>query len=306
MKKLKVIVFEGVQNLPIFAAQAQGFFKHEKVDIDLTFTPNSWTLRDGLKEGLYDIAHTAVDNAVAMVDTANADVAVFMGGDNGFNGLFVQPEIKSIADLRSKTVLVDAPNTAFALALYKILSLEGMELDAKDYEALSIGATPFRLKAMQENKSYAGAIMNLPFRLQAIQSGLVHLGDLVDILGPYLSTAGFVMRGWAQQHEVELIAYISAYVKGLRWVLDPVNKTAVIDLLKSQLKLEHDVAAASVEMATLPQGGLTVDAHIDMEGFANVLSIRAAFEKKDIPQKVQKYIDTRYHERAMKQLDQQR
>ena len=202
MKKLKVIVFEGVQNLPIFAAQAQSFFQHENLDIDLTFTPNSWTLRDGLKDGLYDIAHTAVDNAVAMVDTANADVAVFMGGDNGFNGLFVQPEIKSIADLRAKTVLVDAPNTAFALALYKILSLEGMELDAKDYEALSIGATPFRLKAMQENKSYAGAIMNLPFRLQAIKSGLVHLGDLVDILGPYLSTAGFVMRGWAQQHEI--------------------------------------------------------------------------------------------------------
>ena len=80
MKNLKVIVFEGVQNLPIFAAQAQGYFRNENLAIDLTFTPNSWTLRDGLKDGLYDIAHTAVDNAVAMVDTANADVAVFMGG----------------------------------------------------------------------------------------------------------------------------------------------------------------------------------------------------------------------------------
>jgi ABC-type nitrate/sulfonate/bicarbonate transport system substrate-binding protein len=104
MKNLKVIVFEGVQNLPIFAAQAQGYFRDENLTIDLTFTPNSWTLRDGLKDGLYDIAHTAVDNAVAMVDTANADVAVFMGGDNGFNGLFVQADINSIDDLRGKTV----------------------------------------------------------------------------------------------------------------------------------------------------------------------------------------------------------
>ncbi len=303
MNKLKVIVFEGVQNLPIFAAQAQGFFSQENLDIELTFTPNSWTLRDGLKDGLYDIAHTAVDNAVAMVDTANADVAVFMGGDNGFNGVFVQPEIKSIADLRAKTVLVDAPNTAFALALYKILLLEGMSLDGKDYEALSIGATPFRLKAMLENKSYSGAILNLPFRLQAIKSGLVHLGDLVDILGPYLSTAGFVMRVWAQQNEAALVAYIKAYVRGLRWVLKPANHTAVVDLLQTQLKLERDVATSAVEMATSPRGGLMVDANIDLEGFANVLSIRAAFEKKAIPQRVQRYIDTRYHALAMQQID---
>jgi hypothetical protein len=302
MKNLKVIVFEGVQNLPIFAAQAQGYFRNENLAIDLTFTPNSWTLRDGLKDGLYDIAHTAVDNAVAMVDTANADVAVFMGGDNGFNGLFVQADINSIDDLRGKTVLVDAPNTAFALALYKILSLHAMELDAKDYEALSIGATPFRLKALLENKSYAGAILNLPFRLQALKSGLVHLGDLVDILGPYLSTAGFVMRGWAQQNEETLIAYIKAYVKGLRWVLDVANKAAVTDLLQMQLKLERDVAIGSVEMATSAMGGFMVDAHIDIDGFANVLAIRAAFEKKAIPQKVQRYIDTRYHALALQQL----
>ena len=302
MKNLKVIVFEGVQNLPIFAAQAQGYFRNENLAIDLTFTPNSWTLRDGLKDGLYDIAHTAVDNAVAMVDTANADVAVFMGGDNGFNGLFVQADINSIDDLRGKTVLVDAPNTAFALALYKILSLHAMELDAKDYEALSIGATPFRLKALLENKSYAGAILNLPFRLQALKSGLVHLGDLVDILGPYLSTAGFVMRGWAQQNEETLIAYIKAYVKGLRWVLDVANKAAVTDLLQMQLKLERDVAIGSVEMATSAIGGFMVDAQIDIDGFANVLAIRAAFEKKVIPQKVHRYIDTRYHALALQQL----
>ena len=302
MKNLKVIVFEGVQNLPIFAAQAQGYFRDENLTIDLTFTPNSWTLRDGLKDGLYDIAHTAVDNAVAMVDTANADVAVFMGGDNGFNGLFVQADINSIDDLRGKTVLVDAPNTAFALALYKILSLHAMELDAKDYEALSIGATPLRLKALLENKSYAGAILNLPFRLQALKSGLVHLGDLVDILGPYLSTAGFVMRGWAQQNEETLIAYIKAYVKGLRWVLDVANKAAVTDLLQMQLKLERDVAIGSVEMATSAIGGFMVDAQIDIDGFANVLAIRAAFEKKAIPQKVHRYIDTHYHALALQQL----
>lgn len=302
MKKLKVIVFEGVQNLPIFAAQAQGYFEQENLNIELTFTPNSWTLRDGLQAGLFDIAHTAVDNAVAMVDKANADVAVVVGGDNGFNGLFVQPEIKNIVDLKGKIVLVDAPNTAFALALYKILSLSGLDLNAKDYEALSIGATPFRLKSMLENKSHCGAILNLPFRLQALESGLVHCGDLVDILGPYLSTAGFVMRPWALENELNLISYIKAYVKGLRWVLSPSNKSSAVELLMKQLSLGSEIAKSSVEMATSPKSGFMADAYIDMDGFENVLAIRASFDGQATVQNVDKYIDIRYHSQAIKEL----
>lgn len=302
MKKLKVIVFEGVQNLPIFAAQAQGYFEQENLDIELTFTPNSWTLRDGLQAGLFDIAHTAVDNAVAMVDKANADVAVVVGGDNGFNGLFVQPEINKIVDLKGKIVLVDAPNTAFALALYKILSLSGLDLNAKDYEALSIGATPFRLKSMLENKSHCGSILNLPFRLQAIESGLVHCGDLVDILGPYLSTAGFVMRPWALDNELNLISYIKAYVRGLRWVLSPSNKLSAVELLMKQLSLGSEIAKSSVEMATSPKSGFMVDAYIDMDGFENVLAIRASFDGQATVQNVDKYIDIRYHSQAIKEL----
>jgi ABC-type nitrate/sulfonate/bicarbonate transport system substrate-binding protein len=105
---LRVIVFEGVQNLALYAAQAQGCFAAHGLDVQLSFTPNSWTLRDSLQQGSYDIAHTAVDNAIAMVELAGADVAVVMGGDNGFNGVYVQPDIADIAALRGRTVLVDA------------------------------------------------------------------------------------------------------------------------------------------------------------------------------------------------------
>ena len=38
--KLTVIVFPGVQNLPMFAAQAKGFFAKRGLAVDLKFTPN--------------------------------------------------------------------------------------------------------------------------------------------------------------------------------------------------------------------------------------------------------------------------
>src|SRR5215213_2212917 len=64
--KLTVIVFPGVQNLPMFSAQAKGFFAKRGLAVDLKFTPNSDELRSGLAEGRYQIAHSAVDNAFAM------------------------------------------------------------------------------------------------------------------------------------------------------------------------------------------------------------------------------------------------
>ena len=43
------------------------------------------------------------------------------------NELVVRPEIADYADLRGKTMVVDATNTAYALLLYKMLSLKGLQ-----------------------------------------------------------------------------------------------------------------------------------------------------------------------------------
>src|ERR1700686_5265093 len=112
--KLTVIVFPGVQNLPMFAAQAKGFYAKRGLNVDLKFTPNSDELRNGLAEGRYQIAHSAIDNAFALKDKANCAIAVVIGGDKSFNHLMVQPEIQSLADIKGKTVAVDAVNTAYA------------------------------------------------------------------------------------------------------------------------------------------------------------------------------------------------
>jgi ABC-type nitrate/sulfonate/bicarbonate transport system substrate-binding protein len=125
--KLRVIVFPGLSNLAQFAAEAQGFYKKRNLAVELIYTPNSGELRKGLAEGRYDIAHGGVDNAVAQVENDKTDLFIFMGGNSGLNSLFVQPEIKSYEQLRGTTMAVDAPNTAFALLLYKMLDVKGMK-----------------------------------------------------------------------------------------------------------------------------------------------------------------------------------
>jgi ABC-type nitrate/sulfonate/bicarbonate transport system substrate-binding protein len=130
---LKVVVFAGMSNLAQFAAEEQGYFKKRGLSVELINTPNSTELRRGLAEGRYQIAHGGVDNAVAQVETDKTDLFIFMGGNNGLNSLFVQPEITSYEQLRGKTMAVDSPNTAFALLLYKMLDVKGIK--RKEFEA---------------------------------------------------------------------------------------------------------------------------------------------------------------------------
>ena len=218
--------FQGVQNLPFFAAQTKGYFAKRGLEVDIKIAPTSDELRNGLAEGRYQIVHGGVDNGIALAEVAKADIAIIVGGDNGWNQLYVQGDIKSFADLRGKTVIVDAPNTAYALQLYEMLAQNG--LNKGDYEVKPLGPTFRRSEAVAKDKTIAASMLNPPFTFHADKAGLHSLGSAVKAMGPYQATAGFVMRAWAKDNEDTLVKYLQAYVEGVRWSLDPANKEQAI------------------------------------------------------------------------------
>jgi ABC-type nitrate/sulfonate/bicarbonate transport system substrate-binding protein len=293
------MVFQGVQNLPLLAAQQKGFFSKRGVSVDQRIAPTSKELRDGLAQGRYQIVHTAVDNAIAMSEQAKVDVVVVLGGDNGWNDLFVQPEIKTYADLRGKTVVVDAPDTAFAFQLYQMLKLNGV--GQNEITVKPVGATRFRLHAMTTDKSIAASMLNLPFSLQAEQAGMKKLATAVDVIGPYLSTTGFVLRSWARDNGDTLVRYIQAYVEGLRWAMHPANASEAIALLANGLGISQDMAVRSYAVAVDPNHGFMADAKVDLAGFKNVLKLRAELHGDwgGIAPAPEQYLDLSHYERAL-------
>lgn len=300
-QKLTVIVFPGLQNLPLFAARMNGYFVKRGLDVDIKNTPNSQELRDGLAAGRYQIAHSAVDNAVAMAEMAKVDIVVLMGGDNSFNNLYVRPEIKSYADLRGKTLAVDAVDTAYAFQLYDILKMNGVK--PGQYKASPIGGTPLRLKAMLDDSTpVVAAMMNPPFSIEAEKAGLKKMASVASTIGPYQGSAAFALRSWAPSNREMIEHYIQAYVDGLRWTLDPANKDKAIGLLRDNLKLSPEVAAASYAVAADPKTGFTKDAQVDLQGFQTVLKLRAKLhgDWRGKPPAPAKYLDLSYYEHAIK------
>ena len=299
---VRVNVFPGAGNLALYAGLAQGMFDKRGMKVELQFTPNSEQQREGLATGKFEIAHAAVDNAVAMVEMAGRDTIVVMGGDSSMNELFVQPEIGSVAELRGRIVVVDAPNTAYALQAKKILLNAGLR--AGDYTIKPVGGTPLRLKAMTDSKDAAAAIMNAPFSILAKRQGLKSLGRTLDLLGPYQASGAFVMRAWAQANAPLLERYLAAYIESLRWATQPANRAECVVLLAKWLKLAPDVAGQTYDLLVEPKYGLTPDARFDLDGFKAMLALRAEIEgqwggKAPPPQR---YFDLAYYQRALDQV----
>ncbi len=77
---LKVMVYRGGQNLPLFVAQEEGFFKKHGLNVDLINAQNSDELGPGLTAGNWQIIHSTSDNAVKIHDVDGVNVALVIGG----------------------------------------------------------------------------------------------------------------------------------------------------------------------------------------------------------------------------------
>jgi ABC-type nitrate/sulfonate/bicarbonate transport system substrate-binding protein len=298
-QQIRVLTLLG-RPIQFVVADKQGLFTKYGLDVVNDNKKNSDELRADLAAGKGDVAYLAVDNAVAMVELAHQDVAIVMGGEGSQNELIAQKDIKSITDLRGKTLIVDAPNTAYALQMKKILLLSGLAA-GKDYEIKPFGATPQRLIAMREQKDFAGSMLGPPVSLVAKHEGFVSLGSVQQLIGPYQAAGIFTQRAWAKDHRELLVALLSACIEAQRWLMNPANKQQVIDLLASQYHLAPEIAAEDYEITMTHPGGFAKDAQFDLRGFENVLKLRAEVEGQwgGHPPSPDKYYDPSYYQAAL-------
>jgi ABC-type nitrate/sulfonate/bicarbonate transport system substrate-binding protein len=299
---LRLNTFPNATNLALHMGIANAVFEKRGIRIDLRFTQNSEEQRDGLAKGEFEIAYSAVDNAVAMVELARHDVIIVGGGDGSMNEFMTRADIRSLDDMRGKTLVVDRPNTAYALQGKKILKNAGL-LEGRDYAVRSVGFTPSRIEAIEKGSDNAAAgMLNPPYSFAAKDKGLKSFGRVIDLMGPYQGGGIFVMREWARANGPLLERFLAAYIEATRMALAPANRVQAISLIAARLKQDLAVAERTYDEALTKPGGLAPDAKFDLEGFKAVLELRAEIEGQwnGKPPAPERYIDLGYYERAMK------
>jgi len=168
-----VNVFPGGFNWPIYVGQDKGFFATHGIAVEVQGTPDSVTQMTDFAAGKFDIAMTAIDNIVAYVEGQGQapigpqpEFVAFMGVDTGFLSLVASPAIKTIADLRGKTLSADAMTTGYAFVLYEILRRNNLDKDKGDYELVGAGGMAQRWKGLSEGRHHA-TLLSAPYKLIA-------------------------------------------------------------------------------------------------------------------------------------------
>src|SRR6478609_7749877 len=154
---IDIICFPGAPNLPIFVAQDKGFFEKAGATVNLTTTPSSAFQAENLAAGKFQIAGTAFDNVVAFMGATQVELA-----------FITAPDIATYADLKGKSLALDALSTGFAFVLYEMLEKNG--LTKADYSMVAVGATPQRWESVKAG-THAGTLTIEPFTSIARNQG---------------------------------------------------------------------------------------------------------------------------------------
>ena len=272
----------------------------------LTPTPNSVFQLTNLIEGKFDIAMTALDNLIAYregqgeVPVLGPDLVAFMGGDDGFLRLVAVPEVRTLDDLRNRTVSVDARTTGYAFVLFEMLERGGLRPD-RDYEVVRAGGVLQRFQALMEKKHDATLPLS-PFELQAEAKGFTRLGNATDVLGAYQGLVGGARKGWADANRDAVVGYIRAFSEGVDWLYDPRNRDeAVLIFRKTLPNVPEQGAQAAYGVLLAPTGGFQKKAQIDLEGVRTVLALRSKYgEPKKMLSDPARYYEESFYRAAMR------
>jgi ABC-type nitrate/sulfonate/bicarbonate transport system substrate-binding protein len=300
---LRLIQFRAGYNLPVHVAVEMGHFARCGLQVEVTYTPGSLFLLEGLKAGQFELGHAAADDLVADVDgpiglgAHETDLFLFMGIYGGLLSLVGAPETQDINALRGKSLAVDATTSGFVFVLHKTLHARGF--GPADYHVVEVGGWESRFHALLAGKC-AATLLTPPYVGEALEAGCHLLARADEMIPVYQATCGIARRSWARENADLLVRYIRAYVEATRWCFDPTHRPACLGLLMQHHGIKRSSAEKTLDALLDAKNGLSPNAELNLSGITVVLELRAemGYLSRPVPPPEQ-YSDLSYYRRAV-------
>jgi NitT/TauT family transport system substrate-binding protein len=128
---------------PLYIARDEGFFKEEGLDVELIVMEDVKTRMPALAAGRIDVAVTTIDTVLGFTSADHPLTYLFALDDSaGGDGVVVDKSIKSIADLKGKTVAYTEGSVSqfFLSVLLKDAGLSLKDIETQNMTAGDAGA----------------------------------------------------------------------------------------------------------------------------------------------------------------------
>jgi ABC-type nitrate/sulfonate/bicarbonate transport system substrate-binding protein len=288
--------------VPQWAAETQGFFAAEGVNVEATYTNASTTIIAALVSGNMDIATTSPGNAILTRQKGTNLVVVGGFVNRAMYNMIGMKGLRTLDDLRGRKIGVAGTSTGDSLLIREMMTVKGMrEID--DYQFVRIGGTPERYNALFSGAIDAVTLLD-PFNYAALDAGFPNLANVYEYVPEYVHAATSVNADWARQNEAALVGYLKGIIRGIRWTYDPANREAALKLAIDNTGVERKFAEMALDEHTRvtawPKDGL-----VNEKGLEWVIGQAAAVGDLEPPfPTVQDVTDQSYTHKALAQIDQ--
>jgi ABC-type nitrate/sulfonate/bicarbonate transport system substrate-binding protein len=239
----------------IVIAEKEGYLKEEGLDLQLLSIRGEIAIRTALAGEVDFFTNAGSALAAAVRNVPVKILTVFQ--DKPSWDLIAEPGIKSIAQLRGKTIGVMSPEGSLAVVAREILRKNGMD-PAKDVNLVTMGGDEVRFPALQ-TKAIQATLFNSAMSIKAQKDGFTKLAtasDYANLIEGGLAAADVKIK----QNPEKTFRFIRATLKGLDYFIS--KREPAIKYMTEALKMkDYELANAIYEVQSklLLRDGYTDD-----------------------------------------------
>ena len=250
------MVAHGPPQWPQYIAEEFGWFKADNIELDLVTVGGGGAQQ--LAGGNLNIAHSGFpDFARASLQGAPIKIIINDLVASPY-AVFAKPSIKNIAELRGRLISIGGVKDVTLIYMKAFLASGGVQ--PSDVDFVYAKAAGDRFSALVAGGVDA-TILNPPTYFKATALGFSNLGDIEPHSKNIPFTVWAANTEWAAKNRAALVAFAKSYKRGVRWLYDPANKNAAVDILVKHARQDRNdtIQAYDYLVAKLKLFGLEGD-----------------------------------------------
>jgi len=229
---------------PTLVAEELGYFGRYGLDVGFVAVGSVAAVAQQIVAGSLDVGEVSSTQLVEAAQ-GGAKMRYFCQRTSTPPYSFVaQSQYKKYADLKGKLLIIGGPTDITYIFAEKMLATGGLKMSDVDFTYA--GGTAERYAALKSG-SVAAAILFPPFDFRAVSEGDNRLGRLSDAMPPFPFDGWAVTDAFMQGHRDLLVDFTKSYLRGVRFVNDPANRSRAIEILVKRTNAGADDASKTYD-----------------------------------------------------------
>jgi len=254
-------------------AKEKGFFAKENLDVEVNYMTPDLVVK-ALIAGTVDIARSGSHFGL-IAAARGAEIKIIGGSNYGYPYQVIgNPQFKSLTDLKGQKI-AGASLASITTTIFKdVMQRRGIPPSA--YTLLFVGGSPERFQAVASGQVAASLAEAPPFNFKSIEAGRKVLLNYSDEIKNLQYTAFFASTKSLAQNRPLFTRFVRAIGQGMRWVNDPANEKAAIELMIQRLKIDEAIATQTYKFMIPENNAFRGEGAVDGPGLAEMIRLLVA------------------------------